>query len=157
GGNLIWVFPLNASGDAAPIRVIKGPDTQLRGVESVAVDPVNNIVAVGVASGGGDGEQGGIPRDRWGDLSYPAPVKGKNLIFDRTGDGNGKALRVIGGPRTEIVRILQVQVYPKKGWVIATQAGRPDVEEPPGVYVGVWSVHDDGDVAARWKLAGPKT
>src|SRR5262249_21223606 len=59
--------------------------------------------------------------------------------------------------RTEIVRILQVQVYPKKGWIIATQAGRPDVEEPSGVYVGVWSIHDDGDVAARWKLAGPKT
>ena len=79
------------------------------------------------------------------------------MIFDRTANGNVKPKGVIGGPKTGIVRILQLQIYPPKGWIVATQPGRVDVEEPPGIYVGVWSVHDNGDVPPRWKLAGPDT
>ena len=38
-----------------------------------------------------------------------------------------------------------------------TQPGRPDREEPEGIYVGVWSIHDNGDISPRWKLFGPKS
>src|ERR687891_439778 len=44
-GNQVLVFPLDANGDVAPIRTIRGPDTQISG-QSLAVDPVNNLIAV---------------------------------------------------------------------------------------------------------------
>ena len=46
----IRVFQREANGDVAPIRIIRGPDTQLKNVQSIAVDPINNIIAVGLNS-----------------------------------------------------------------------------------------------------------
>ena len=150
GGDFIRVFPREGKGNIAPIRMIKGPDTQLRGLESVAVDNVHNLLIAG-SSGGS------APDERWGDLSYDIPANGRIYIFNRTDNGNAKPKAVISGPNTGIVRILQVQVHSPKGWIIATQPGRSDVEEPPGIYVGVWSINDNGNVAPRWKLTGAQT
>lgn len=156
-GRTLRVFRREATGDATPIRVIAGPDTQLRGVDSVAVDTVHDIIAMGGGSGGSGGEEGGIPLDKWGDPTFTPPMTGKIVIFGRSDSGNAKPRAVIVGPKTGITRILQLQIYSPKGWIVAAQPGRPDLEEPPGIYVGVWSIHDNGDVPARWKLAGPKT
>jgi len=150
-GNRVLVFPRDGNGDIAPIRVIQGPDTQLRSAGSLAIDPVNNVVVLGLS---GNSQP---PEERYGDLSYPVPTNGGILIFDRTASGNAKPRGYIHGPKTAIVRILQLQVHPAKGWIVATQPGRADVEEPPGVYVGVWSINDNGDIPPRWKLAGPAT
>jgi hypothetical protein len=64
----LLVFPREAIGDVAPIRVLAGPDTGLA-MGRVTVDPVNNLV---FASGGG-----GI------------------RIFDRTASGNTKPRAII--------------------------------------------------------------
>src|ERR1019366_10261799 len=53
--NAILVFPREGNGDVAPVRVIKGPDTMLKRAGSVAVDPVNNVIAVGLSGGEGEG------------------------------------------------------------------------------------------------------
>ena len=147
----ILVYPRDGNGDVAPIRVIKGPDTQLDDVESIAVDPVNNVIVVagarpaqapGQTGGGGqveDGSGGGF------------------ILFRRTDNGNAKPLGVIAGPKTGIVRINQIQMQPFKGWIIATQPGKYEEQEPEGVFVGVWSIRDRGDVPPRWKLGGPKS
>ena len=146
----ILVYPRAGNGDVAPIRVIKGPDTQLDDVESIAVDPVNNIIVVagarpaaapGQTGGGGQTEGGG----------------GELILFRRTDNGNVKPLGIIGGPRTDIVRVNQIQMQPTKGWIIVTQPGKYEEQEPEGVFVGVWSIHDRGDVPPRWKLGGPKS
>jgi len=47
-GNRIRVYPREANGNVAPIRIIQGPDTQLRNAQSIAVDPINNVLVVGL-------------------------------------------------------------------------------------------------------------
>ncbi len=145
----ILVFPLGASGDVAPLRVIRGPDTLLRRAGSLAVDPVNNVIAVGyikTASLGpanvrdeGQSESGGL------------------LIFGRTDDGNVKPRAVITGPRTGLLIAEQLQIYPPGGWIIVAQSTAWPEIEPPDVFIGIWSIHDNGNVPPRWRLAGPAT
>ena len=141
GGDRILVYPREGNGDVAPIRVLRGPDTQLRGAQAVAVDAVSNllVVAVGNQRRRGEGPTGSL------------------LIFNRTDSGNVKPRAVITGPKTGIIRFNQIRVYPPKGWIIATQPGPRDDQEPEGTFVGVWSINDNGDVPPRWKIGGPKS
>lgn len=140
-GNAILVFPREANGDVAPLRVIQGPDTRLRGAQTTAVDPVNNLIVAGgqIGTQNTPGTRGGL------------------LIFSRTDQGNVKPRAVIAGPKTGIVRINQMQVYAPKGWIVATMPGEGGEQEPEGIFVGVWSIHDNGDVPPRWKIGGPKS
>ena len=126
----ILVYPRTGNGDVAPIRMIHGPDTELD-TATLAVDPVNNVI---VASTGK-----------------------RLLIFNRTDQGNVKPKAVIAGPNTQITRINQIQMYPPKGLIIAAQPGGAGVEPKEPVFIGIWSIHDKGDVAPRWKLGGPKS
>ncbi|MBI3939289.1 MAG: hypothetical protein HY315_00505 [Acidobacteria bacterium] len=70
----VLVFDRQANGDVAPIRVIHGPKTRLRFPNRVAVDPVNNLVAVSASSG--------------------------VLLFNRTDNGDVAPHCVIWGPKT---------------------------------------------------------
>jgi hypothetical protein len=149
-GNEILVFPKDASGDVAPIRVLRGKDTQLRLAGSTVVDPVSNLLIVGLNMPNSEES-----RDAG---QSTGPPNGAILIFNRTDEGNVKPLRVIKGPISGITRINQMAVYPPKGWIVATQAGEISDVEPEGVFVGVWSEMDNGDVPPRWKIGnGPKS
>ena len=143
--NSILFFPRGANGDVAPIRVIRSADPRFRIGQTTAVDPVNNVVVAGGNLGSGNqGDQvlgGG----------------GAMAIFDRTANGSVKPRGVIGGPKTEIVRINQMQIYGPKGWIVATQPGEGGEQEPGNTFVGIWSIHDNGDVPPRWKLGGSKS
>lgn len=134
----ILVFRREADGDEAPLRVIEGPDTELEGLRAAAVDPVNNLLVIGT------------------DIRREGALSGL-IIFERTASGNAKPLRVIRGPNTGITRITQMQIYSPGGWIVASQPGRVDVQEPEGAFVGVWSIYDDGDVPPRWIIRGPKS
>jgi hypothetical protein len=139
-GNRIRVYPRDGNGDVAPIRTIEGPDTQLRNAESAAVDPINNVIVVGFNKPPGGKENGSI------------------LIFSRTDDGNVKPKAVIHGPKSGIIRINQIAVYPQKRLIVAAMPGEEDVMEPPNAFLGVWTYDDNGDVAPKWKIpVGPKT
>jgi hypothetical protein len=155
--NTILVYPRDANGDVAPIRTIQGPDTQLSNVYSLAVDPINNVLVVGLnsnwgaerANRGGDGEGGGNGR---------TAVKGAILVFNRTDQGNVKPRAVIRGDKSGIVRINQMQVYPQRKLIVVAMPGIIDKMEPPEAFVGVWSYDDNGDVPPRWKIPiGTKT
>ena len=137
-GDSILVFPRDASGDVAPIRIIRGKDTELRQASSVAVDPVNNVLIVGLNKGGSS--------------SNPGTVDGAILIFNRTDNGNVKPRGVIRGPKSGIIRINQMAVYPPRKLLIATQPGPVEEMEPAGAYVGIWNIDDNGDVPPRWKI-----
>jgi hypothetical protein len=140
-GNRIRVYPLDANGDVAPIRILEGPDTQLANVESLAVDPVNNILVVGFHK----------------NKSANNP-DGTILVFNRTDSGNVKPRAVIHGPKTGIVRINQMAVYPPKRLIVATMPGNVDMMESPEAFLGVWTYDDQGDIEPKWKFPiGPKT
>ena len=130
-GDQVLVYSLDANGDVAPIRAIRGPDTQIVG-RALAVDPINNLLA----------------------------VTGRNeslLIFDRTANGNVKPLRVIRGANTQIDRINQMAIYPQGKLLVAAMPGRQGDVEPPRVFLGMWSLDDDGDVAPKWTINGDQT
>ncbi|MCH8266435.1 MAG: hypothetical protein IH846_02840 [Acidobacteria bacterium] len=136
-GGSVMVYSREAHGNVAPIRILKGPDTQLGG-GAVAVDPINNLLVVAGSVGDWGGEEGD-----------------QLLIFDRTAEGNAKPLRVIRGPHTMLTNTKNVRVYPPRGWILVAEDG---VEgRATGLsFVGVWSIQDDGDVPPRWTIGGPK-
>ncbi|MEE8585829.1 MAG: hypothetical protein V3T83_13360 [Acidobacteriota bacterium] len=132
----VLVFPRGAEGDTAPLRVLKGPATKIARTSALAVDPVNNVLVV----------QSKVDGDRFDSL----------LIFDRTAQGDTAPRRIIRGAKTEIIRINQIQIYPPRQLIIATQPGLSDKQSPEGAFIGIWSSNDDGDVAPRWTIrAGP--
>ena len=138
--NSILVYPREANGDVAPIRVIQGADTQLANVYSLAVDPVNDVLVVGLNS-------------NWGaERSNGRGEKGAILVFNRTDQGNVKPRAVIRGDKSGIVRINQMQVYPQRKLIVVAMPGIIDKMEPPEAFVGVWSYDDNGDVPPRWKI-----
>jgi len=145
----IRVFPRGINGDAAPLRIIEGPDTQLQNAQSVAVDPVNNIIAVGLNSNFGTERAGRSSRSGEAGESRPP---GAILVFSRTANGNAKPIGVIRGPNSGIIRINQIQVYPQRKLIVAAQPGIGDQMEPPGAFLGVWSESDNGDLPPLWKL-----
>jgi len=98
GKGVILVFDRLANGNAAPKRILGGPNTGFtfptakgQGFPNVAIDPVRNLLIV--ASGG------------------------SMLIFDRTASGDAKPLRKITGGGG------QVKVYPPKGLLIGSCSG----------------------------------
>ena len=137
-GRDILVFPREGQGNIAPTRVITGPDLTKDDVGTLAVDVVHNVFVTA--------------KDvvRRGDTAFS-----RLLIYDRTANGETNPLRIIAGPKTEIFRINQLQVYSPKGRIIATMPGAYDMQEPEGVFVGIWNITDNGDVPPRWKIAGP--
>jgi hypothetical protein len=130
-GGGILVFDLDANGDVAPKRVIRGPRTLGPG-GSVAVDPINNLIA--------------------------APGRGQSiLIFDLMANGDVAPLRVIRGPNTQIDRINQMAIFPEGKLVFAAMPGVQGLVEPPRVFIGAWSLDDNGDVAPKYAISGEAT
>jgi len=146
----ILVFPREAKGDVAPIRVIKGPNTGIQSTQTVAVDAVHNLMVVGDTGAGGDPARnrlGVMTVSREEQSSQPRDSRGSLRIFNRTDNGNIKPIRAIGGPKAGISSLTQLQVSSPQGWIVMTGSGM----------VGIWSVFDDGNVPPRWKLDGPKS
>jgi DNA-binding beta-propeller fold protein YncE len=130
GGGGVLVYPLDGNGDVPPKRVLRGPDVQAGG--SIAVDPINNLMAL--------------------------PGRNRSIaIYDRTASGNTKPLRVIQGPNTQIDRINQMQIYPESRLVMIAMPGQQGLMEPPRVFVGIWSLDDEGDVPPKFTINGDAT
>jgi hypothetical protein len=117
----------------------------LRGAEhgwsvgAVAVDTVHNVlVGAGSYRAGGDSRQA-------------------LLIFNRTDQGSVKPRAIISGPRSGLRGTRQIQVYGPGGWIVVTQPGRGDGERAENIFIGVWSIYDDGDVPPRWRIGGTDT
>ena len=138
-GDRILVYSRTATGDAAPLRVIVGPDTKLKRGQALAVDVVHNVIAIGTNRAFRDG-------------------LGALLTYGRTDNGNVKPRTLVVGPNSGIGNMNQLALYSPKGWIVATQSGDSyGNPEPEGVFVGIWSINDNGDVPPHWKLAGPKS
>ena len=145
GGKDVMVFPREANGDVAPLRTIRGPKTGLDEVRGVAVDPVRNLVVV-------------ASRNRTGTTGL--------FIFRRTDDGDVTPRAIIGGPRTGILRIRQIEVDPERGKIFVAvknnkesyrfDAASPSPWNPDELgFIGVWDITDNGDVPPRAVIKGP--
>jgi len=140
----IRVYPRDANGDVAPIRILEGPDTQLKNVYGLAVDPVNDVLVIGLNSRFGNERSHLMDPER--------TERGAILVFNRTDSGNAKPRAVIRGPRSGIIRINQMQVYPERRLIVAAMPGIHDQMEPKGAFLGVWRYGDNGDIPPVWKI-----
>jgi hypothetical protein len=134
--NKIYVYPRTANGDVKPIRVLDGNEHGWS-IGNASVDPENNVLV--------------------GTGTYESDGKSEHaiMIFNRTDNGSVKPRAVIKGPLSGLRGTRQIQAY--KGWIIVTHPGRGDGEKPENVFIGVWSIHDEGDVPPRWRIGGPDT
>jgi hypothetical protein len=146
-GNMVTVYAREANGDVAPIRVIKGPDTQIKRPYGIAVDPVNDLLVVGLNSNYGTDQP--IAAEDSESLE-----KGALLIFNRTDNGNVKPKAVIRGPKSGIIRINQIQLYPQRRLIVADMPGDISSMLPGEAFIGFWSYDDNGDVPPKWKIPG---
>ena len=91
----ITVYPLDASGDTAPLRVIQGPKTQLDWFGGMSLDPDN------------------------GNLYVANDVGNSILIFKETDQGNVAPSRIIKGPKTGLSHPagISVDAKNKEFWV----------------------------------------
>jgi hypothetical protein len=147
GEEYILVFPRDAKGDVAPIRVIKGSDTMLKDARNIAVDPVRNLILVASRNG--------------------------MLIFNRTDNGNVKPRAVIPGVPNNNFRLLASKGYiitgaggtgdgdnaarrgGERGAGGEAEAGRGRGNAGTRPVIRVWSVTDNGRVPPLFEIMSP--
>jgi len=147
----ILTFRGAAEGHEKPLRVIQGPHTQIvseRGLDKVAIDPVNNEI-------------------------YVATSENKILVFPREGNGDIAPIRVLGGPATGFSGRPTIRVEPTRNLLLVTGEGgngtmlifdrtasgnvkpRATLRGPAGnqfeVYKGLVITHS-GDSIYAWRL-----
>ena len=124
----LLVFRGDAKGEEAPIRVIQGPRTRLLRPETACVDVQHGEIIVG--------EDGGK------DV----------LVFPRDASGDVAPLRVIQGPKTQLDEVRGVAVDPVRNLIVVSSRSKSG---PTGLFI--FNRTDDGDVAPRAVIAGPRT
>jgi len=126
----IVIFRGGATGEEAPVRTIQGARTGLSRPETVAVDEKNNEIFVG------------DPGDR------------RVLVYTRAADGDAKPLRTIQGPKTKLLQVVGIAVDPNRDVLVVSTYSRL-----PGGVTGllIFGRTDEGDVAPRRVIAGPKS
>ena len=128
----ILVFPREANGDVAPIRVIGGPDVVMGSRPGLRVDPVRNLLVVGTGYGGG--VQAGV------------------MVFDRLATGNARPRAVIPGLTTGD----QFALYPPTGLIIVNRDGAIegwDIDEALRVFENVTGT-EKPEFRPRFRVTG---
>jgi DNA-binding beta-propeller fold protein YncE len=124
----VLVFRGDAKGEERPIRMIQGPHTQILRPETVAVDVPHGEIIVG--------EDGGK------DI----------LVFKRDAQGDAAPLRIIRGAKTGLDEVRGVSVDPTRNLIVVSSYSKKGTT---GIFV--FNRTDDGDVAPKAIIAGPKT
>ncbi len=164
--NAILTFRGGATGQEPPIRIIQGSKTRLEGPQRFGLDSTRGEILVD-----GDGGTLIFPVDAQGDVApkYIIPdgprdtievdpihnllvdTAGESLrIWERTGPDSVRLRNVIKGPKTGI-DTPRIAIYPEGNVIVVGMRG-PGVMEPKGIFVGAWSLDDNGDVPPRWKI-----
>ncbi len=124
----VLVFRGEAKGEEPPLRVIQGSHTGILRPETVSVDLRHGEIVVG--------EDGGK------DI----------LVFRRDASGDIAPLRMIQGPQTKLDEVRGVAVDPVRNLIVASSRSKTGTT---GIFI--FNRTDDGDVAPRAVIAGPKT
>ena len=127
----ILVFRGGARGEEAPIRVIQGPRTKLIVPRSLALDLRNKEILV-------------------------ADKRGRAvLVFSKDAKGDVPPLRVIQGPKTKLDNPIGLAVDPVTDSLVVANLPRLSSNAQPGLFI--FKRTDNGDIAPRAVIAGPKT
>jgi hypothetical protein len=177
----ISAFARLANGNVKPKRVIAGQATRLsRTMHGIFYDPIHDEIVVPVAlagavltlRGGATGAEAPIrvlqgpktglvqPDTLYVDLTHDEMIVDSGddavLVFARTARGDTPPLRRIGGPRTRINNPYGMSVDGVRNLILV--ANRQEMggrESSDGILV--FNRTDDGDVAPRATIAGPRT
>ena len=126
----VLVFSREGNGDVAPIRILHGPQTNMRHPRRVSVDPVNNLMVVTTTRG------------LW--------------FFNRTDNGDVAPRFTIAGPKTgtggEDMTLAKAILYPPSRKVIFGGGARRRPGGSEGGFIGIWSYDDRGDVPPMYIL-----
>lgn len=131
----ILVFPREANGDVAPIRIIQGPKTGLRYPRRLTVDPANNLLAV-------ISEQGIV-------------------LFNRNDNGDVAPRCVISGPKTGLPNLAKASnskamLNPDAQKIIFAvrkpAQTKQEVERSGGGMTLIWKYGDCGDVPPLYRF-----
>ena len=152
GADSILVFDRTAQGETAPLRVIKGEKTGIANIYGITVDPVRNLIFIANRVG----EESG--RDTTDAI----------LVFNRTDNGDVAPRARIGGPKTGMLKIRQIQADPERGHLFVTVKNNRENYDPTAVnpspwnpdrtgFIGVWNATDNGDVPPKAVIKGPAT
>jgi hypothetical protein len=133
----VLVFPRNGNGNVAPLRVLEGPDGNLRS-NAMAVDPVRNLIVL-------HSEREVAGRPHW-----------EFVIFDRTAQGRARPLRVIGGPKSMVSDLGGPFAISPTGKIVASMNGNLGEELATSEsFVGIWDIQANGDVPPEYTIGGP--
>jgi len=129
-GAAVLTFRGNAHGEEPPIRTIQGPNTHLIRPHTLAVDEKNDEIIVADTS------------------------SRSILVFARNAEGDAQPKRIIAGPKTGLLFIVGVAVDPVHDRIVAASAS-----SVRGGTTGLFIFNriDQGDVAPRGIIAGPRT
>ena len=136
-GDRVFVYPREANGNVAPIRIL-GPDTKLS-ASALAVDTIHDLLIVVGRTGKG----------------YNSQIQ----IFDRKASGNTKPKVVISGPNTGLLSEGgPFTIYAPTGKILVPIRGAVPgtAMEAPDSFIGIWNITDSGDVPPHWKVGGPR-
>ena len=129
----IMTYRGEANGNEAPIRIIRGPDTQIANPARLTLDPVHGEIFV--------------------------PLDGRLLVFPRDGQGNVAPIRVIEGPETQM-DANAVVVDPTRNLILVSGNSPGRTRTPSGDRLGqvlIFNRTDNGNVKPRAIIRGPKS
>ena len=130
-GGAVLTLAGGATGGDPPLRVIQGPRTQIVQPDTLYVDVAHDEVVVDS-----------------GDKSL--------LVFPRTASGDVAPIRTIGGPKTRIDNIFGLAVDSVRDLIVVANRIETDGRESSDGIL-IFGRTDNGDVAPRATIAGPRT
>lgn len=125
----VLVFRGGANGEEAPLRVIQGPKTKMVFPHTAIADSVNKEIIVTDAHGS------------------------RVLVYAEEANGDVAPLRVIEGPKTRLGYVGPMAVDVERNLLVVSN--RPPGGQDLGLFI--YNRTDDGDVAPRAIISGPKT
>ena len=151
GVNTILVFDRTAQGNVPPKRVIRGPKTGIDNIYGLTVDPIANRIFV-------------ANRVEITERDSTDAI----LAFDRSASGDVAPVARIGGPRTGMLKIRQIQADPERGQLFVTVKNNREFYDAHSIqpspwdpnktgFIGVWDVGANGDVPPKAVIKGPAT
>src|SRR5260370_7280182 len=130
-GGAVLTLPGGPSGGDPPLRVIQGPKTEIVQPDTLYLDVAHDEMVVDS-----------------GDNSV--------LVFPRTASGDVAPIRKIGGPKTHIDNIFGLTVDSVRNLIIVANRIETDGRESSDGIL-IFNRTDNGDVAPRAIIAGPRT
>ena len=132
----VMTYRGGANGEEAPVRIIRGPDTQITNPQRLALDPVHNEVFV--------------------------PLDDRILVFPSLEEGNVTPIRVLKGPDTQLGADALAIDPVHNLLIVAGSRPRQRGEGGPGTIradgqVLIFNRTDSGNVKPRSVISGPKS